>query len=141
MNPDRGEGSEDDSSNPRSADLCCDFSQYVLVDIHACKDEDSEGYDDSSLSSSSCSSTAAGDQVDQDEASHCTYEDSECSDADHLFADVEDEATVVTYQSAAATVAKLERKEKELKGETIHSRAGVRTSHKPSSQTRRLSSP
>lgn len=125
----------------RGRRTCAAISRSTSWYIHACKDEDSEGYDDSSLSSSSCSSTAAGDQVDQDEASHCTYEDSECSDADHLFADVEDEATVVTYQSAAATVAKLERKEKELKGETIHSRAGVRTSHKPSSQTRRLSSP
>jgi len=110
---------QDDNGNPRSADdLCGDFSQYVLVDIDARKDEDSEGDDDSSLSSNSYISTA-GDQVDHDEASQYTYEDSECSDADHLFADVEDEATVVTLQSAAATIAKLERKEKELKDKAI----------------------
>ena len=101
------------------SDPCDELSRaFVLVDIDACKNEDSEGDDDSSLSSNSYISTAEVQDDDQDEASQYTYEDSECSDAaDHLCAVVEDEATVVTFQSAAATIAKLERKEKALKGE------------------------
>jgi len=101
----------------RRSDLC----EYVLVDIGACENGDSEGDDDnSSLSSNSCISTALV-QDGQDEASEYTYEDSECSyHADHLSAGAEDEATVVTLQSVAATIAKLERKEKELKGENYY---------------------
>ena len=136
MNPER----EEQRSVPQSA-VCGDFSQYVLVDMDACMDGDSGGDDDSSLSSNSYISTAE-DQVDQeDEASQYTYEDSELSDADHLFADVEDEATVVTFQSAAATIAKLERKEKELKGEKIPSSFGNRLLTNSPGQTRRLLTP